>query len=550
MASTQAPPPDATDAALPTGNRPSSARLARSAGLIGVATLVSRLLGLVRDQVFAYLFGAGNAMDAFYIGYRIPNLMRDLFAEGAMSAAFVPTFTRRMAGDGRASAWRLGNHLINTLLIATGVLALAGILLAEPLVRAFASDYATVPGKFDLTVTLTRIMLPFLTLVAVAAALMGMLNSLHRFFTPAVSPAMFNLAMIASGVLLVPVMPRFDLPPITGMAIGTLVGGLGQVAIQWQALHREGYRYHAVLNPRDPGLRDILVLMGPGTLGLAAVQINLLVNTILATGQGTGAVSWLSYAFRLMYLPIGLFGVSIATAALPDLSRLAARPELTDMRRTVSSSLRLMLMLNVPAAVGLIALATPIVRLIFERGSFSPADTAATAAALMFYAPGLLGYSAVKIVVPSFYALRDSRTPALVSVVSVVLNVILNLTLVRFIGYRGLALGTATAAIVNALVLAHLLSRRLGGLEDSRVAWACGKIALASGAMGVAAAATHAGLLDVWPAPTLLTQAARLFTAIAVALIVLAVSARVLRIHEFDEARRQLMARLRQTREA
>ena len=521
-----------------------SRQLVRSASIIGAATMTSRLLGLVRDQVLAYLFGAGNAMDAFTIGFRIPNLMRDLFAEGAMSAAFVPTFTRRLAALGRDEAWKLGNQLINVLIVTTGLLVVAGIVFAAPLVSLFAGDYAEVPGKLELTTTLTRIMLPFLSLVAIAAAFMGMLNSLQHFFTPALSPAMFNLAMIASGFALVPLMPRLGLPPITGMAIGAIAGGFGQVIMQWPALHRAGYRYRPMLNLRDPGLREILRLMGPGTLGLAAVQINLLVNTVLATGEGTGAVSWLSYAFRLMYLPIGLFGVSIATAILPALSQQAVRGAPDAMRQTISSALRLTLMLNVPATIGLVALATPIVALIFERGSFTAADTAATAAALACYAPGLLGYSAVKIVVPSFYALGDSRTPALISVGSVALNVALNLLLVKFLGYRGLALGTAIAAVVNAVTLLHVLRRRLGGLEDRRLVTALAKITVAAACMGLAAAAAERWLASVWPTPEVLGQTIRLGSAIAVGLVVLAGTARVLRIEEFDEARQRILARL------
>ena len=267
----------------PDGGSPSATQLAKSAGVIGIATLTSRILGLVRDQVLAYLFGAGNAMDAFNVAYRIPNLMRDLFAEGAMSAAFVPTFTRRLTEKGKAAAWQLGNQLINALVLVTGVLVLLGILFAGPLARLLAGDYADVPGKLELTVTLTRVMLPFLTLVAVAAALMGMLNSLNRFFTPALSPAMFNIGIILSAAVLVPIMPGLGLDPITGIAIGAMIGGIGQIALQVPALLREGYRYRPELNPGDPGLRHVLRLIGPSTLAGAAVQINLLVNTILAT---------------------------------------------------------------------------------------------------------------------------------------------------------------------------------------------------------------------------------------------------------------------------
>lgn len=540
MPDLQPPPP----ADSPVPETPSSSGLLRSAGVISAATMTSRLLGLIRDQVLAYLFGAGNAMDAFYVGFRIPNLMRDLFAEGAMSAAFVPTFTKRLTAEGRTQAWQLGNQLINALLIVTGLLVTIGIIFAAPLVMLFAGHFNEVPGKLELATTLTRIMLPFLSLVAIAAAFMGMLNSLQRFFTPALSPAMFNLAMIASGFALVPLMPSVGLPPIAGMAIGALIGGVGQVVLQWPALHHAGYRYRPILNLRDPGLREILRLMGPGILGLAAVQINLLVNTILATGEGTGAVSWLSYAFRLMYLPIGLFGVSIATAALPTLSRQAARENPEEMRQTISNGLRLMFMLNVPATLGLVTLASPIVALIFERGSFTPADTAATAAALMCYAPGLLGYSTVKIAVPSFFALRDSRTPALISVGSVVLNVALNLLLIRLMGYRGLALGTAVAALVNAAALLYLLQRRLGGLEGPRIAMAFVKISVASTLMALAAFGTEQWLATTWPGLGVWHQATRLGTAISAGLIVLATAARALRIEEFDDVRRWLLTRL------
>ena len=528
---------------------PSGTRLARSAGVIGAATLTSRLLGLARDQVLAFLFGAGNAMDAFNVAYRIPNLMRDLFAEGAMSAAFVPTFTKRLTLDGKPAAWHVGNQLVNALLVVTGTLVVLGIIFADPLTRVLAGSYVEVPGKLELTVTLTRIMLPFLTLVAVAAAFMGMLNSLNRFFVPAMAPAMFNVGILLSAALLVPAMPGFGYDPMVAIAAGAIFGGLGQVLLQVPPLHREGYRYRLGLDPADPGLRDILRLIGPGTLAGAAVQINLLVNMVLATGQGTGAVSWLGYAFRIMYLPIGLFGVSIATAALPAVSRQAAHDELRGISQTVSRALRMMLMLNVPAMVGLMVLADPIVALIFERGNFLPSDTAATAAALMFYTPGLLGYSAVRISVPCFYALKNSVTPAIVSMCAVGLNIALNLWLVQVMGYRGLALGTAIVAVLNAAVLLGLLQRRLGGLELDRVAIAFLKIAVASAGMGVCASATHDWLSHVRPDDvTTVARLVRLMTTIGASLVVLTVSARVLSIHELDQARRQVLARLTRTR--
>ena len=525
------------------GGPPAPPRLARSAGIIGTATLTSRLLGLVRDQVLAYLFGAGNAMDAFNVAYRIPNLMRDLFAEGAMSAAFVPTFTRRLTLQGKASAWQVGNQLVNALLVITGSLVLLGIVFAAPLARLLAGSYAEVPGKLELTVFLTRIMLPFLTLVAIAAAVMGMLNSLNRFFAPALSPAMFNVGIIASAVLLVPLMPRLGLHPITAIAIGAIVGGVGQIVLQLPALYREGYRYRPEFDPADPGLREILRLIGPGTIAGAAVQINLLVNMVLATGEGTGAVSWLSYAFRVMYLPIGIFGVSIATATLPAVSRHAAQDSTAGIRKTVSNALRMMLVLNVPALVGLIVLAEPIVALIFERGSFLPSDTASTTAALMFYTPGLVGYSAVRIAVPCFYAMRDSLTPTLVSIGAVVLNIVLNLILVRVMGFRGLALGTSIAALGNALVLLVLLHRRLGGLEVGRIFETGAKIVVAATLMGGAVWTCHAWLMDVLPGADLVRRLIQVFGSIGVGLVVLAVGARMLRIAEWSDIRRQLSRR-------
>src|SRR6187549_1762160 len=341
-------------------------RLARSAGVFGLATITSRILGLARDQVLAYYFGAGDVNDAFRVASRIPNLVRDLFAEGAMSAAFVPTFTRLLTLEGRERSWRLASSVINALLIVTGVIVVIGIVFAAPLVRLFAAEFADVPGKIELTIYLTRIVFPFLTLVAVAAVLMGMLNSLGHFFIPALSPAMFNVAVIVMSLAFIPFSSSLGVEPITIVAIATLVGGIGQLAIQWPPLSKEGFRYRFVLDLKDEGLHRVLLLMGPGTIGMAATQINVFVNTVLATGEGTGAVSWLDFAFRLMYLPIGLFGVSIATAATPAISRMVAQGDSTQVKKTIADGLVLMMILNVPATVGLIALAEPIVRLMYE----------------------------------------------------------------------------------------------------------------------------------------------------------------------------------------
>jgi putative peptidoglycan lipid II flippase len=507
--------------------------------------MTSRVLGLVRDQVMAYLFGAGNAVDAYNVAFRIPNLVRDLFAEGAMSAAFVPTFTRSLTRDGRDVAWRLASNVVTALVLATGTLVILGMVFTEPLVTAFAEDYGRVPGKLELTMQLTRIMLPFLVTVAVAAVLMGMLNSLNQFFVPALSPAMFNVASIACAIVLVPVMPRFGLPPIAAMAIGVLLGGLGQLAIQWPLLGRVGYRYRPRLDFSDPGLRQVLILMGPGTLGLAATQLNVFVNTVLATGEGTGAVSWLNYAFRLMYLPLGIFGVSIATAAIPAISRHAAREDLAGMRHEVANGLAMMLMLNVPATVGLIVLARPIVAMLFERGAFGAGDTDATAAALMCYAIGLVGYSAVKIVSPTFYALHESRKPVTVSVASVLLNVALNVALVDRFGYLGLAVGTSVTAILNSSVLVEMLRRRLGGIEGRRLFGVLLRTIAASVAMGAAAWSVQQAMEAALPVPSLPARLAQVGVSIAVSLGVLVAASRLVGLREMTDALGLVVNKLR-----
>jgi putative peptidoglycan lipid II flippase len=536
-----------------------SQTLARSAASAGAATMTSRVLGLVRDQVLSYYFGASDAMDAYRIGFRFPNLFRDLFAEGAMSAAFVPTFTRHLAESGPASAWRLGNLMITKLVVITGAIVLLGIVFADPLVTALAGKYGAVPGKLELTITLTRIMFPALTLIAVAAALMGMLNSMRHFFIPALSPAMFNVVTIAAAVLVVPlVMPAgvaaqeatlSDLRlPIIVIALSTVLGGVAQLALQVPTLLREGFRFKPILDWKDPGVQRVLLLMGPGTLGLAATQINLMVNMVLATGEGKGAQTWLDLAFRLMYLPIGLFGVSIATAVLPAVSRHVVAGDTRASRETVADGLALMMALNVPATVGLIVLSVPIVRVIFEHGRFLPADTLATAAALQFYAIGLVGYSVVRIASPTFYALGRNRTPVIVSVVTVLVNAVLNYVLVRAMGYRGLALGTSLAALFNAAVLFVLLRQALDGLNGQRLAGSFIRIVAASAVMGLVAVLVDRQLSTVLPTRPIPWQIVHVTADIVAALCALALSAWVLRIKEFNESVLMVLRKVRRAR--
>jgi putative peptidoglycan lipid II flippase len=511
--------------------------VARSAGLVGIATMASRVLGLLRDWVFLTAFGAGHVMDAYNVAFRLPNLVRDLFAEGAMSAAFIPTFTRELHGKGKEAAWELGRIVITGLIVVTGVISVLGIVLAGPLTAWIAPEYAATPGKLELTTTLTQVMFPFLVLIAVAVACMGMLNSLRSFFLPALAPAAFNVACILSAFVIVPFMPMLGWHAMVGLAIGTLLGGLAQVALQWPALIKEGFHFRPQFGFTDPRFREIVRLMIPGTLGLAAAQVNQLVNVYLATSEGEGAVTYLGFAFRLMYLPIGLFGVSIATAAIPGITRHAAADDMQGVTNDVSQALRMMLMLNVPATLGLMVLARPIIELLVEYRSVNATNTAGIAASLIGYAPGLIGYSAVKIASPTFYALKDSRTPVTIGMICIALNVALNVLLVRAgLSYAGLALGTGIAALANAGLLFWMLRRRLGGLDDRRVITALLKVLLASAAMAAVAWGVEHELARHWAGNEPWRRAVRVGVAISLGLATLAAGARLLRLHEFQVA--------------
>ena len=522
-----------------------SRSLTKSAGFISAATLASRLLGLVRDQISGALFGTTLAMDAFIVATRIPTLLRDLFAEGAMSAAFVPTVTRYLTKDGKPAAFKLGANVINGLIAVTGVLVLLGIVFAGPLTWLFTKDeFRAIPGATALTVQLTRVNMPFLMLIAVAAACMGILNAMRRFFTPSLAPAMYNLVFIVCAVIGVPLFQHLGWPPIMALSCGMLLGGLAQIVTQIPALRSEGYRHEWTLDPRDPGLREVLILMGPGSLGIAAAQINILVSTILATGI-VGAPTSLSFAFRFMYMPVGIFGVAIATAAIPDLAKHAALGSYDDMRKTLSWGMRLMLALSVPATVGLMVLALPITQLIFEHGHFNAASSAMVSQALVFYAPGIVGYSLVKILSPSFYSLKDARTPVIASVVTVLSNAILSLALYRVLGIRGLALATAIAATVNAGLLFWLLSRRIGGLDAKHIAAVTLKIVIASAAMGAASYFAEAQLRAWWPGTAVIAKLLRVGGGIGAGVITLVIAAHFLHIEEFRQATDRVLKRVR-----
>ena len=462
-----------------------STKVAAAAGKVSLATMVSRVLGLAREQVMAAYFGAGLQTDAFNVAFRVPNLLRDLFAEGALSAAFVPTFTETDHRAGRAGAWALGAQVMNALAVTLSLLTVVGWLITPWLVPLLAPGFDKIPGKLELTITLSRMMLPFLLFVALAAAAMGMLNAVRRFTVPALAPVFLNVGMIAVGVLLIPVFTAAGQPPILAMAVGVLVGGFLQFAVQVPTLWSMGFRPAWPPRLTHPGVRRIGALMLPATIGLAATQLNLFVNTILASMLIEGSVSWLSYAFRLMQLPIGVFGVALATVSLPLVSRHAVTGDLVALRETLAGAIRLVFALTLPATFGLWALSEPIVRLLYQRGRFSAADTDRTAMALAAYCVGLCAYAAVKVLVPAFYALGDTKTPVRASFLSVAVNLAGNLLLMGPLGHVGLALSTSLTMLFNFGQLSWAMRRRLGRFAGRALASTALKTGLASAAMAV-----------------------------------------------------------------
>jgi putative peptidoglycan lipid II flippase len=459
--------------------------LIRSTGLISGLIFLSRLLGLVREQVFAALLGAGLYADAFQAAFRIPNLLRDLFAEGALSAAFVPTYARALREGGPERAYRLANRLMTLLAVVLGAVVVMGFLFAEPLVRLLAPGFGQVPGKTEVTIQLTRVMLPFLPLVSFAAVAMGILNAHERYGTPAFAPAVFNLVTIlwAAGLWAAGFSPA---QVAFGWAVGTLFGGAAQFAIQVPGLWKAGWRPRPEWGPSDPDLRAIMSLMAPATVGLAAVQVNIFVGTNFAS-QETGAVSWLQYAFRILYLPIGIFGVAVGTVATTGLARRAASGDMEGVRDTVRRALRFLFYLTLPATAGLMALGVPVVRLLFERGKFHPGDTQATADALFYYSVGLVAYTGVKVLAPAFYALGRSRVPLLASVSAVATNLVVILTLHGRLGFRAIALGTALGSIVNIAVLIAAFQWRVGGLVRELFSTGVARMVAAAALMAPAA---------------------------------------------------------------
>jgi putative peptidoglycan lipid II flippase len=490
----------------------------RAAGVVGLAVLCSRILGLAREQIFAALFGGGRLMDAFTIAFRIPNLLRDLFAEGALSTSFVTTFSKTITTEGDGAAWRLANKVATMTTIVLSGITIIGILSAPWLVHVLAPGFDG--GKAELTITLTRVMYPFILLVSLAALVMGMLNAKDVFGVPAMASSFFNLGSIISGVALGWWLdPGFGPRALLGSAIGTLIGGSLQLGVQLPALRRAGYRFHVDMQWRDKGVRAILRLMGPSVVAASTTQVNVLINSIFASELGDGPTFWLSIAFRLMQLPLGIFGVALGTVALPLLARMAAAGNMESFRRELAKGMRLSFLLTVPASIGLIMLAEPIISVLYQHRKFGALEAAQSAGALRYYALGLSGYAALKVLVNAFYALERRKTPMLVSFSAVALNLLLNWIFTRELGWghRGLALSTACIATSNFLLLYILMRNHLGQLHTGLFVGLLGRLLPGSLVLAAVCWLGNHYLLADWATQPFWPKLASLMLTIAVA---------------------------------
>jgi putative peptidoglycan lipid II flippase len=555
-------------------DKPASTRqqsVARSAGVVSIAVMFSRILGLAREQVFAYFFGAGVLNDAFQVAFRIPNVLRDLFAEGALSAAFVKVFTDYQITRSEEEAWRLASLVLNALAVVLSVITIIGIFFSGYFVRLIAGDFS--PGAQALAITLTQIMFPFILLVALAALAMGVLNTKGIFGIPASASTVFNIVSIVLGVGLaywlssggwtVPADPDAipELPAqwaIIGMAIGTLIGGAAQFLMQVPSLIKVGFRFLPVLSFIDPGVKRVIALMGPAIIGTSAVQVNVLVNTFFVTSI-PGGVSWLGYAFRLMQFPIGLFGVAIGTASIPVLSRLASEGKLGDFRNTLSSSLNLVFLMTLPAACGLVILGEPIIRLLYSHGgAFKESDVPMTAWALGGYTIGLTGYAAIKILSPAFYALDDAKTPMTIAVASIGVNFVacyyLRDLLAGYgvtpetpngLGHVGVALATSCVALVNFFALALMMRKRIKRLNGRDIFASFIKIAIASAIMSVVCYFSYRYLHSYFVTKTFLTKLVEAFVPIGIGGLVFVIAAKLLRVEEFEKVYTSIANKLR-----
>jgi putative peptidoglycan lipid II flippase len=454
-------------------------KITRAAGIVGFFTFLSRLAGFARDLVTAYFFGAGLAADAFFVAFRVPNQLRRLLAEGCLTVAFIPVYTEYVGQRAKDEAQEMVSAMLGVLLVVLIAVVVVGIALSPAFIAVTAPGFISDPAKFDLTVLLTRLMFPYVMMVSLVAFFMGILNTHGHFGAPAFSTVLLNVCIIAAVFLLYERLSQ----PVMALAVGVLVGGLAQVLIQLPYLARYGIRLRPSLNFRHPAVQRILYLMLPAVLGVAVYQFNVFIGTLLASLLPEGSVSYLYYATRLVEFPLGIVAMGLGTAVLPSMSRQAAAKDIEGLRESISYALRLVMFINAPAMVGLIVYRLPIVSVLFERGRFDPATSAATADALLAYAVGLWAVSAVRVIVPAYYSLQDTRTPVRYAIVALVVNIVFSVALMGPLRHVGLALANSLAAVANMGLLLYSLRVRLGRLGLRRIILSVGKTALASAGM-------------------------------------------------------------------
>ncbi len=456
-------------------------RIAKAAGFMSIATFISRILGFVKDMILAKFFGATGIADTFFVAFRIPNLLRELFAEGSMSSAFIPVLTEYQTRHGIEESTRLVRITFTFILIFVGLICIAGTIFAPAVVTVIAPGFLNMPEKFSLTVSLTRVMFPFLLFISLAAIAMGALNTRRIFFIPSLAPAMLNIVIIIAVLTLAPRMEQ----PIIAVAIGVAAGGFIQFAFQLPSFLKSGYSLTPEYDFRHAGLKKMSILIMPATVGMAVAQINIFISTILASYLPEGSITYLYYSMRLIQFPIGIFGVAMGMAVLPTLSEHAVKGEFNKLRDDFSFALRLLFFITIPAMAGLIALREPIVNILFQRGRFDYVATAGTAQALLFYSMGIWSIVGVRIVTAGFYSMQDTSTPVKVAVIALAANVILSVILMKPLKHSGLALANAIASSINFALLFFFLRRKLKRVDARRIFRSFIKIIFASSVMGV-----------------------------------------------------------------
>ena len=510
-------------------------KIARYASVFGSATFVSRVLGLVRDAISASLFGTSAAMDALVVALTIPNLTRRFFGEGALTAGFVPVFSDNLHRRGKEGALDLANKVISVLLIILIILLCAGWGGLWAMGR-----FLPLGGRGELIIRLTEITLPYMVFICMVGFFMGVLNTFRHFAVPALAPAMHNVVLIAA---LLFICPHLGDRAIYGLAFAWLVGGMVQLGAQLPVLRTKGLRFRFCPTLRDQEVKRVIRLTIPGIFGMAIFQINVVVDRFLAIVLGAGPASALYFSNRIIEFPMGIFVIAVATAVLPVMSSQTAAGDMKGMRQSFSHSMRLVFFITIPASVGLIVLHRPIIRLIYEWKVFGVASTDMTASALMFYAIGLAAYAAVRILAQSFYALKDTITPAKVGICAVIVNVLLNLMLMYHLGAGGLALATSIAAFFNAFWLFYLLRKKLGYIDGRRMASSLVRVCAVSLFMGVICYGLHVYCGPRFPANTLGDKLLALGLPLGAGLLAFFVMARIFGLRELEELKSSLWAR-------